>query len=142
MRRVTVGYQDACIHPLWLTNTGLRMARLFGAESLWVPDHYIGFIPAQVWKPEVTPAAKMIHSPDAFFDALAGSLRFSGLGAAGRELEILLPLARLSPREMADLLLDRREFLRRSWSCWRDGPAPCGVCFACRGRTFEALSRR
>ena len=70
MRRVTVGYQDQCIHPLWLTNAGLRMARMFGAESLWVPDHYIGFIPAQVWKPEVTPAAKLVHSPDAFFDPL------------------------------------------------------------------------
>lgn len=70
MRRVTVGYQDQCIHPLWLTSVGLRMARLFGAESLWVPDHYIGFIPAQVWKPEITAAAKMIHSTDAFFDPL------------------------------------------------------------------------
>jgi phthiodiolone/phenolphthiodiolone dimycocerosates ketoreductase len=70
MRRITVGYQDQCIHPLWLTNTGLRMARMFGAESLWVPDHYIGFIPAQVWTPEVTAAAKLVHSPDAFFDPL------------------------------------------------------------------------
>ena len=70
MRTVTVGYQDGCLHPLWLTNTGLRMARLFGAESLWVPDHYIGFIPAQVWTPEVTEAAKLVHSTDGFFDPL------------------------------------------------------------------------
>jgi phthiodiolone/phenolphthiodiolone dimycocerosates ketoreductase len=70
MRRVTVGYQDACLHPLWLTNVGLRMARLFGAESLWLPDHYVGFIPASVWKPEITQAAKLIHSTDAFFDPL------------------------------------------------------------------------
>jgi len=70
MRRVTVGYQDQCIHPLWLTTAGLRMARLFGAESLWVPDHYMGFLPAQVWKPEITQAAKIIHSTDAFFDPM------------------------------------------------------------------------
>ena len=68
MRKVTVGYQDACIHPLWLTNAGLRMARLFGAESLWLPDHYMSFVPSQVWTPEITKAAKLIHSPDAFFD--------------------------------------------------------------------------
>jgi phthiodiolone/phenolphthiodiolone dimycocerosates ketoreductase len=70
MKRVTVGYQDQCIHPLWLTTAGLRMARLFGAESLWVADHYVGFIPAQVWKPEITQAAKIVHSTDAFFDPL------------------------------------------------------------------------
>ncbi len=70
MPHVTVGYQDGTIHPLWLVNAGMRMARLFGAESLWVQDHYMGFIPAHCWTPEVTPAAKAIHSPDACFDAL------------------------------------------------------------------------
>ena len=70
MPHVTVGYQDGTIHPLWLVKAGMRMARLFGAESLWVQDHYMGFIPAHCWTPEVTPAAKAIHSPDACFDAL------------------------------------------------------------------------
>jgi phthiodiolone/phenolphthiodiolone dimycocerosates ketoreductase len=70
MARVTVGYQDGNLHPLWLTNAGLRMARLFGAESLWLPDHYMGFIPSSVWKPEVTPVAKLVHSTDGFFDPL------------------------------------------------------------------------
>ena len=69
MPRITVGYQDGTIHPLWLANAGMRMARLFGAQSLWVQDHYMGFIPAHVWKPEVTKAAELIHSPDAYFDA-------------------------------------------------------------------------
>jgi len=70
MQRVTVGYQDGCLHPLWMTQTGLRIARLFGATSLWVPDHFMGFIPASVWTQEVTAAAKTVHSPDGFFDAL------------------------------------------------------------------------
>jgi phthiodiolone/phenolphthiodiolone dimycocerosates ketoreductase len=68
MGRITVGYQDGCLHPLWMTQLGLRFARLAGAESLWVPDHYMGFIPASVWTPEVTAAAKTVHSPDGFFD--------------------------------------------------------------------------
>jgi phthiodiolone/phenolphthiodiolone dimycocerosates ketoreductase len=70
MSRVTVGYQDGTIYPLWLTRMGMRLGRLFGARSLWVQDHFMGFIPPQVWKPEVTEAAKAIHSTDGCFDAL------------------------------------------------------------------------
>lgn len=70
MGRVTVGYQDGGFHPLWLLNVGMRAARMFGAESLWLPDHFMSFIPAQVWKPEVTAAAKVVGSPDAFFDPI------------------------------------------------------------------------
>ncbi len=70
MAHITVGYQDGCIYPLWLTNAGLRIARVLGAESLWVQDHFMGFIPAHVWTPEVTPAAKVVHSPDGLFDPL------------------------------------------------------------------------
>lgn len=68
MGKVTVGYQDGGTHPMWLLNTGMRAARLFGAESLWLPDHYMGFITARAWTPEITAAAKVVHSPDAFFD--------------------------------------------------------------------------
>jgi len=91
MSRLTVGYQDACLHPLWLTSMGLRVARLFGAESLWVPDHYVGFIAPQVWKTEFTPAAKVVHSPDGFFDPMqilaVAATRFRGvdLGTAVTE---------------------------------------------------------
>jgi len=49
---------------------GLRLGRLFGAQSLWMPDHFMGFIPSQVWTPDVTAAAKLIHSTDGFFDPL------------------------------------------------------------------------
>ena len=78
----------------------------------------------------------------AFFETLAKSLQFSGLGRSGRALRIELPLARLTNDEMANLLIQHRDFLRRTWSCWRDGAAPCGDCFACKGRTFEALTKR
>jgi phthiodiolone/phenolphthiodiolone dimycocerosates ketoreductase len=48
----------------------MRAARLFGAESLWLPDHYMSFIPAQVWTPEITSAAEIVESPSAFFDPM------------------------------------------------------------------------
>jgi phthiodiolone/phenolphthiodiolone dimycocerosates ketoreductase len=70
MARVTLGYVDGCLHPLWTTTLGFRIARRLGARSLWVPDHYVGFFPPQVWKPEITPAAKVVTRPDAVFDPI------------------------------------------------------------------------
>ena len=91
MSRLAVGYQDGGIYPLWLTSMGLRIGRLFGADSLWLPDHYMGFISALAWKPEFAPAAKVVHSPDAFFDPMqmlaVASTRYRGvdLGTAVTE---------------------------------------------------------
>jgi phthiodiolone/phenolphthiodiolone dimycocerosates ketoreductase len=68
MGKVTVGYQDGCLHPLWITKTGVRVARLLGASAIWVPDHFMGFAPKWMWTPENIPAAKVIHSMDALFD--------------------------------------------------------------------------
>jgi phthiodiolone/phenolphthiodiolone dimycocerosates ketoreductase len=70
MGRVTVGYQDACVHPLWLSRISMRLARWMGASALWVPDHFMSFTPAQVWRPEITPAARVVPSLDALFDPL------------------------------------------------------------------------
>ncbi len=70
MGRVTVGYQDACVHPLWLSRLNMRLARLMGASAVWVPDHFMSFTPAEVWRPEVTAAARVVPSLDALFDPL------------------------------------------------------------------------
>lgn len=70
MGRVSVGYQDGGVYPLWLSRMNLRLARLFGAAALWLPDHFMGFTPRSVWRPEFTPAAKIVHSLDALFDPL------------------------------------------------------------------------
>jgi phthiodiolone/phenolphthiodiolone dimycocerosates ketoreductase len=70
MGRVTVGYQDACVHPLWLSRVNMRLARFMGAAAVWVPDHFMSFTPAEVWRPEVTPAARVVPSLDALFDPL------------------------------------------------------------------------
>ena len=49
MGRVTVGYQDACVYPLWLSRLNLRLARLMGASAFWLPDHFMSFTPASAW---------------------------------------------------------------------------------------------
>ena len=66
--RVTVGYQDGCLAPLWISTAGMRIARTLGADAFWVPDHFMGFAPKWMWVPEVVPAAKVVHSMDALFD--------------------------------------------------------------------------
>ena len=63
-----VGVETNCTAPLRLERVSMRLAQLFGADSMFLPDHYVSFIPRSVWKPESTPAAKIVPSPDAFFD--------------------------------------------------------------------------
>ncbi|MBI4514947.1 MAG: LLM class flavin-dependent oxidoreductase [Deltaproteobacteria bacterium] len=70
MGRVTVGHQDACLYPLWLSRFNVRWARLMGASALWLPDHFMSFTPAEVWRPEITSAARVVPSIDALFDPL------------------------------------------------------------------------
>lgn len=68
MAGLQVGIETSCIAPLWLERFGMRFAKLTGVDSLLLPDHYIGFVPRAFWKPQYTPAAKMVPSTDAFFD--------------------------------------------------------------------------
>jgi phthiodiolone/phenolphthiodiolone dimycocerosates ketoreductase len=68
MARLQVGVETACTAPLWIERLGMRMAKLAGVNSLLLPDHYVGFVPRAFWKPEYTPAAKLVPSTDAFFD--------------------------------------------------------------------------
>ncbi len=69
-RKVTVGYQDGSLHPLWVSRMGMRLSTLFGADAIWLPDHFMGFAPKWMWVPEIVPAAKIIHSMDALFDPI------------------------------------------------------------------------
>jgi phthiodiolone/phenolphthiodiolone dimycocerosates ketoreductase len=66
--RLSVGVETNCIAPLGIERASMRLYQLFGVDSLFVPDHYLSFVPRSVWKPELTPAAKIIPSPDAFLD--------------------------------------------------------------------------
>jgi phthiodiolone/phenolphthiodiolone dimycocerosates ketoreductase len=66
--RLSVGVETNCIAPLGIERASMRLYQLFGVDSLLVPDHYLSFVPRSVWKPEFTPAAKLIPTPDAFLD--------------------------------------------------------------------------
>src|SRR3989475_6713863 len=66
--RLSVGIESNCTAPLQLERVSLRLFKLMGVDSLLLPDHYLSFVPRSVWNPESTPAAKLVPSPDAFFD--------------------------------------------------------------------------
>jgi phthiodiolone/phenolphthiodiolone dimycocerosates ketoreductase len=67
-KHLSVGVETNCVAPLRLERAMLRLSHLFGVDSLFVPDHYLSFVPRSVWGPQMTPAAKLVPSPDAFFD--------------------------------------------------------------------------
>ena len=70
-----------------------------GAESPWMPDHFMSFISQLVWKPRITSAAKLVLSPDGFFDPMqilavtASRIRGVDLGTAVTEAYRRHPMA-------------------------------------------------
>jgi len=66
--RLSVGVETNCTAPLNLERASMRLFQLMGVDSLFLPDHYLSFVPRSVWGPDLTPAAKMVPSPDAYFD--------------------------------------------------------------------------
>lgn len=68
MSNVTVGYQDGCLAPIFVSNYSIQQAEKMGADTIWFPDHFMGFAPKWLWTPENCAAAGVIHSGDALFD--------------------------------------------------------------------------
>ena len=71
MGKVSVGYQDGCLAPLFVTEMSVAKAMEMGATTIWFPDHFMGFVPKWMWTPEHAAAAAVIHSGDALFDPVA-----------------------------------------------------------------------
>jgi phthiodiolone/phenolphthiodiolone dimycocerosates ketoreductase len=68
VERLSVGVETNCTAPLRLEQVTQRLMRLLRVDSLFVPDHYLSFVPRSVWGPALTPAARLVPSPDAYFD--------------------------------------------------------------------------
>ena len=61
-------------------------------------------------------------------------------GAEGRKISVLAPLQRLDKAAIVRLALRLRVPLELTWSCYRGGKRPCGLCDSCqlRARGFAA----
>lgn len=65
--RLRVGVETNCTAPLALERTWMRAVWMMGVDSLFLPDHYLSFVPRPLWKPEYTPAARLVPDADAYF---------------------------------------------------------------------------
>ena len=81
-------------------------------------------------------------SPD-FFRRLEEVLRYSGDPDGSRSVAARFPLLSMTHDEIAALAAEKIEIVRLTWSCWRNGEAPCGECHACERRIqfLEPLHR-
>ncbi len=49
----------------------VKKIEMKGYDSVWWPDHLMGWYPQSIWKPEITNVAKYQKSPHVFFEASA-----------------------------------------------------------------------
>ncbi len=144
--RLSVGLAANCLAPLRLQQAQERIAALMRVASLMVPDHYQGFVPRAVWRPETMAAAKHLPSLDAFFDpfVLLGSMasrlpRRIRLGTGVTE-----PFRR-HPATLAQAFVTLDHLTRGRAICGigngeRENTTPYGIPFTKRvGRLEEAL---
>jgi phthiodiolone/phenolphthiodiolone dimycocerosates ketoreductase len=57
--------------PFFISKYSIVQAAAMGADTIWFPDHFMGFAPKWMWKPDICAAASVIHSGDALFDPVA-----------------------------------------------------------------------
>src|SRR5262249_52772089 len=145
-RKLSVGIESNCTAPLGLEQASVRLAKLFGVDSLFVPDHYLSFVPRSVWGPGLTPAAKLIPSPDAFFDPF---VMMGAMAARHRRVRIGTGVTEPFRRHPATLAqafvtldhLTRGRAILGIGNGERENTEPYGIRFAKRvGRLEEALA--
>ncbi len=60
----------------------------------------------------------------------------------GAQIRVETPLQSLSKIEIAKRALELGVPLERTWSCYADGPEPCGLCDSCRLREEAIIAAR
>src|SRR5437016_5217134 len=144
--RLSVGIETNCTAPLQLERVGMRLFKLMGVDSLLLPDHYLSFVPRSVWNVDSTPAAKMVPSPDAFFDpfvmmgAMAARYRRVRIGTGVTEAFRRHPATLAQAFVTVDHLTRGRAILGIG-NGERENTEPYGMPFTRRvGRLEEALA--
>lgn len=76
---VKVGLSVTPIPPVEVTLNQVRSAETHGYDSVWFPDHLMGWFPRSLWTPEASSIAQVLPSPHMYLDptvvmALAGQV--------------------------------------------------------------------
>ncbi|MFQ5667562.1 MAG: LLM class flavin-dependent oxidoreductase, partial [Candidatus Binatia bacterium] len=144
--RLSVGIETNCIAPMNVERMSLRLFQLMGVDSFFLPDHYLSFVPRSVWGSGLTPAAKVIPSPDAYFDPfvmmgmMAARYRRVRIGTGVTEPFRRHPATLAQAFVTIDHLTKGRAILGIG-NGERENTVPYGVPFANRvGRLEEALT--
>lgn len=106
--------------------------------------HAVAQAVAESRKAHVVVAGHLRHDAHRFRDAgpryLSEIAFLARRGRLDRRLiRVILPAARLGAKHSRRLRNRLKAPLALSWSCWRDGPAPCGRCEKCRERLIAGL---
>lgn len=68
---LAVGTNGGITPPIEGVLKSAKRAESRGYDSLWWPDHLMGFHPQQLWRPEITALAEAVPSPHVFVDPVA-----------------------------------------------------------------------
>jgi phthiodiolone/phenolphthiodiolone dimycocerosates ketoreductase len=64
--QLKVGILLPCVHPLASSEEALRSAEAMDADSIWMPDHLLGFLHPDLWSE--CPASAFSSDPDGWLD--------------------------------------------------------------------------
>ena len=108
-----VGIGVGATPPVTQTRMMLRLARLLRLDSVWIPDHLVGWFAPSVWDERLTWMARRSGSPDAYFDiqVLSGHLA-SRLGRLQLGVGVTEPIRR-HPVVIAQAFLTLAHLTRR-----------------------------
>ena len=99
-RRVRVGCQVIAITPVWALRANVILARLLGADDIWMGDHAKSLFPQAAWRPALSPMARFIPSLDAYLDPTVTIARTVGRFGPPMGTAVTDPLRR-TPADLA-----------------------------------------
>jgi phthiodiolone/phenolphthiodiolone dimycocerosates ketoreductase len=66
--QLTIGLPGTIVPPFASIAKNAQRSEAAGADTIWFPDHVMGFWPQSLWTPDLTPLARLQPNPHAFFD--------------------------------------------------------------------------
>lgn len=77
---ITVGVYVDPVAPLATVVANIRLAKLLGADDIWMGDHTTAMLPRAAWDPATNPLARIVPNLDAYFDPTALIARYAKRG--------------------------------------------------------------